>query len=63
LRYDAASFAVTHNGTAVTDLFKPVGGGVWEMPLAKRLTGKMSVSVKDKQGNVTRIERRIRVGK
>jgi hypothetical protein len=41
--------------------FKEKTPGVWELTLAKRLTdlakGKLTVSVKDRQGNVTRIDR------
>ena len=41
--------------------FKPVTQGVWEMKLAKPVSalarGKLTVSVKDRQGNISRIER------
>ncbi|MBA4065406.1 MAG: hypothetical protein C0501_17170, partial [Isosphaera sp.] len=46
--------------------FKPVGGGVFEWVPAAPLTvarGTLTVSVKDKQGNVTRIERTFSAGK
>jgi hypothetical protein len=41
--------------------FRPLSPGVWELRLTKPLTelpkGKLTVSVKDRQGNVSRIER------
>jgi hypothetical protein len=41
--------------------FQPKGDGVWELKLARAITrlaqGKLTVSVKDRQGNVSRIER------
>jgi hypothetical protein len=41
--------------------------GVWELALATPLTnlpkGKLTVSVKDRQGNTSRIERTFSVGK
>jgi hypothetical protein len=47
--------------------FKPLSQGVVEYKLAKALTdlktGTIAVSVADKQGNLTRIERTFRVGK
>ncbi len=46
--------------------FKEKAPGVWEWALARPLTdlrrGKLTVSVKDRQGNVTRIERTLSVG-
>jgi hypothetical protein len=46
---------------------KPTTDGVWELklarPIAKLPRGKLTVSVKDRQGNVTRIERTFSVGK
>ena len=46
--------------------FKPVTPGVWELkllrPLARLPKGKLDVSVKDRQGNLTRIERTFRIG-
>jgi hypothetical protein len=46
--------------------FKPRTEGVWEWKLAKPLTnlsrGRLTVSVQDRQGNVTRIERTFSVG-
>ena len=47
--------------------FKETAQGVWELKLSKPLAalqaGKLTVSVKDKQGNVTRIERMFSAGK
>ena len=71
---DAASFSAVAsfaaNGIAAgTDLapkFTALGGGVYELKLATPLTGanlNLTVSVKDKQGNVTRIERTFSAGK
>jgi hypothetical protein len=65
---DAASFAAVAdfavNGVAagqnLAPKFKPLGGGVFELKLDAPLSvkaGKLTVSVKDKQGNVTRIDR------
>jgi hypothetical protein len=65
---DASSFTVTAdvavNGAAAGEnlapKFAPLGGGVFELKLAAPLTtarGTLTVSVKDKQGNVTRVER------
>jgi hypothetical protein len=46
--------------------FKLTSPGVWELTLAKPITGlrsgRLTVSVKDKQGNETRVERRFSVG-
>jgi hypothetical protein len=46
--------------------FKEKTPGVWELTLSKPLTelrkGKLTVSVKDRQGNLTRIERTFTVG-
>jgi hypothetical protein len=48
-------------GQNLASKFKAKSPGVWEWTLAKPLTdlskGKLTVSVKDRQGNVTRIER------
>ncbi|VTR93469.1 Uncultured bacterium genome assembly Metasoil_fosmids_resub (Fragment) OS=uncultured bacterium PE=4 SV=1 [Gemmata massiliana] len=65
---DATSFTVTATftangaapGTNLAEKFTALGGGVYELKLATPLTGtneKLTVSVKDKQGNVTRIDR------
>jgi hypothetical protein len=46
--------------------FRPKSGGVWELKLATPVTAlaqaKLTVSVKDRQGNVNRIERTFSVG-
>jgi hypothetical protein len=46
--------------------FMPVSEGVWELRLAKSVTelakGRLVVSVKDRQGNVSRIDRTFSVG-
>jgi hypothetical protein len=58
-----ADFAVdgVAAGGNLAKRFKPVTQGVWELKLAKPITslehGKLEVSVKDRQGNVSRIER------
>jgi hypothetical protein len=57
-----ADFAVNGipAGTNLAARFKNTSPGVWELPLAEALSfprGKLVVSVKDKQGNTTRIER------
>jgi hypothetical protein len=47
-------------GQNLAPKFSPLGGGVFELKLSSPLSaarGKLTVSVKDKQGNVTRIER------
>ena len=65
---DATSFTVTADvaingvtaGENLAPKFAALGGGVYELKLGTPLTtarGKLLVSVKDKQGNVTRIER------
>ncbi len=66
---DLGSFSVTADfvvdgaaaGQNLAAKFKPVSAGVWELKLARPITelakGKLTVSVKDKQGNVSRIER------
>ncbi len=65
---DAEGFAVVADfavagvsaGQNLAPKFKPLGGGVFELKLPAPLTverGKLVVSVKDKQGNVTRIAR------
>jgi hypothetical protein len=47
--------------------FKSKGGGVWELRLARAIEklprGTLTVSVQDKQGNVSRIVRTFSVGK
>jgi hypothetical protein len=66
---DAASFTVTADfaiigiaaGENLAKSFQPVSPGVWELKLSKPVAslpkGTLTVSVKDKQGNTTRIER------
>src|SRR5262249_48614683 len=48
-------------GENLAKKFQTKSQGVWELPLASALTklekGKLSVSVKDRQGNITRIDR------
>lgn len=64
-----ADFAV--NGLAagenLASKFQQKTQGVWELkvtqPLAKLLAGQITVSVRDRQGHWSRIERRFRVGK
>jgi Hydrazine synthase alpha subunit middle domain len=64
----AADFAVdgVPSGQNLAAKFKPVSQGVWELKLAKPITtlekGRLIVSVKDRQGNVSRIERTFSVG-
>jgi mono/diheme cytochrome c family protein len=72
---DLASFSVTADfaidgaaaGTELAARFKEVSPGVREYQFAKPVAalakGTLTVCVKDKQGNVTRTERAIRVGK
>jgi hypothetical protein len=63
-----ADFAV--NGIAagknLASKFQPKTQGVWELKLSTSLTslarGKLTVAVKDRQGNVTRIERTFSIG-
>jgi hypothetical protein len=47
--------------------FRPTSQGVWELALPKPVSqlpkGKLTVSVKDRQGNLSRIERTFSVGK
>ena len=54
-------------GQNLAGKFKPTTPGVWELKFDKAITalpkGKLTVAVKDKQGNVTRIERSFSVGK
>jgi hypothetical protein len=57
----------TAAGENLADRFLPLSRGVWELKLARPVThlarGKIDVLVKDRQGNVTRIERTFSVGK
>jgi hypothetical protein len=53
-------------GEELAGKFRPVAAGVWELKLARPVTalprGKLTVAVKDRQGNVTRVERTFSVG-
>lgn len=72
---DMDSFTVTTDfvldgveaGRNLASQFKQTAQGVWELKLSKPLTtlpkGKIVVSIKDRQGNVTRVERTFSVGK
>jgi hypothetical protein len=72
---DAASFKVTADfaldgvpaGTDLAAKFQPAAPDVRELklkqPIAELKQGKLTVTVRDKQGNETRIERTFRVGK
>ena len=71
---DAGSFAVvadfaidgTKPGEHLAQKFKALPGGRWVLELAQPIKelprGKLTVSVKDKQGNITRIDRTFSVG-
>jgi hypothetical protein len=54
-------------GENLAPRFKAKTPGVWELLLSRPLTelpkGKLIVSVQDRQGNITRIERTFSVGK
>jgi hypothetical protein len=66
---DLRTFAVTADfaldgepaGTNLAPRFRPVAQGVWELRLSRPLVtlerGRLTVSVRDNQGNVSRIER------
>ncbi len=66
---DLDSFSVTADfsldgaapGQDLASRFQPKGDGIWELKLARPVTslakGKLTVSVKDRQGNRSRIER------
>lgn len=47
--------------TNLAGMFTPAAAGVWELALATPVTrlpsGRLTVSVKDRQGNETRVER------
>jgi hypothetical protein len=72
---DAKSFSVVADfavdgvaaGANLAAKFRPTTQGVWEYrlqtPLTKLERGKLTVSVADGQGNVTRVERTISVGR
>jgi hypothetical protein len=71
---DMKSFSVTADfpidgvpaGQDLAGRFKPKSQGVWELALGKPVTklgrGTVTVSVADKQGNVSRVSRRFSVG-
>jgi hypothetical protein len=54
-------------GEDLAKSFRPAAPGVWEMKLARAVTdlpkGTLTVTVRDRQGNVTRVERTFSVGK
>jgi hypothetical protein len=54
-------------GQNLAPKFKPKGDGVWELtlaaPMASLARGKLTVSVKDRQGNTSTVERTFSVGK
>jgi hypothetical protein len=64
-----ADFAIdgTKEGENLAPRFNAKSDGVWELRLANPMTalpqGKLNVEVRDRQGNVTRIERTLSVGK
>jgi hypothetical protein len=72
---DLDSFRVTADfplagaaaGEDLAKKFRPVSPGVWELRLANPLTnlrqGRLTVAVRDRQGNVSRIERTFSIGK
>jgi hypothetical protein len=72
---DVESFQVTADfpvegaaaGDNLASLFRAKGQGVWELalkkPIAELKRGKLTVSVKDKQGNLSKIERTFSVSK
>ena len=55
------SLAGVDAGTNLATKFRPMSDGVWELalttPLANLPKGKLTVSIKDRQGNLSRIER------
>jgi hypothetical protein len=54
-------------GENLAKKFKAKGDGIWELVLSKPLAalqqGKLTVAVKDRQGNLTRIDRAFSIGK
>ena len=72
---DRDSFRVTADfpvdgvkpGEDLAARFRPKTQGVWELALARPIAalprGKLTVSVKDRQGNVSRVERTFAVGR
>lgn len=65
----AADFAIDDvpAGQDLAARFRPLTQGVWELPLKASINnlaaGRLTVSVRDRQGNETRIERSLTVGK
>jgi hypothetical protein len=63
-----ADFALdgTPAGTNLAAQFRPKSQGVWELRLNRPVTelarGRLTVSVQDRQGNLTRVERTFSVG-
>jgi hypothetical protein len=63
-----ANFAVNgvESGSNLASQFKQKAPGVWELTLAKPLTsladGQVTVAIKDKQGNVSEVERKFSAG-
>jgi hypothetical protein len=53
-------------GDNLAEAFRPAGNGIWELKLSEPMKmlrpSKLRVSIEDKQGNVTRIERTFSVG-
>jgi hypothetical protein len=64
-----ADFAVDDAapGTNLASRFKPLSSGVWELKLAKPIEqlerGRLNVTIADRQGNKTRVERSFTVGR
>jgi len=54
-------------GENLAKKFRPLTYGVWELKLASAITelrrGRLNITVKDRQGNVSRVERTISVGR
>ena len=54
-------------GENLAKKFRPLTDGVWELKLASAITelrrGRLNITVKDRQGNVSRVERTISVGR
>jgi hypothetical protein len=59
--------AGVEKGTNLASLFKAATPGVWELRLAQPITdlprGKLTVSIRDRQGNGSRVERTFSVGR
>jgi hypothetical protein len=53
-------------GTNLAPHFRQSGAGIWELPLASPLSlpgGVLTASVRDRAGNVTRVERAFAAGR